>query len=93
VLSNEEARKRYDMYGKAGVGGGGGGGFGRGGGGGFGGGGGGNTHTFNFGGRSANDIFKAGLDTTFHITLFCNVKTRFIGESQSSQCNHSDTQE
>ena len=42
------------MYGKAGVGGGGGG-FGRGGGGGgFGGG----SHTFNFGGRSANDIFK-----------------------------------
>jgi len=32
VLSNEDARKRYDMYGKAGMGGGGGGGgFGRGG--------------------------------------------------------------
>jgi DnaJ-class molecular chaperone len=55
VLSDEQARRRYDMYGKAGVGGGGGGG--RGGGGGFGGGGG-NTHSFNFGRRSANDIFK-----------------------------------
>ena len=59
VLSNEEGRKRYDMYGK---GGGGGGGFGRGGGGGggfgHGGGGGGGGFKFNFGGRSADDIFK-----------------------------------
>ena len=52
VLSDEDARKRYDMYGKGG--GGGFGGFNRGGG--FGGG----SHTFNFGGggRSAHDIFK-----------------------------------